>query len=118
MVELKVFAYLKATMPMHGCDAPALAETGNPLWPKIDRPASEVEEQAITWRRDIQQRTELSNREFRTSKLAAAHLQQLGMEIRAEVARARGVSALRGAKVDSVVALRADTDALPIGVDD
>ena len=107
-----------STMPMHGCDASALAKTRSPLWPKIDRPGSEVEEQAITWRHDMHQHTDLSNCEFRTSELAAAHLQQLGMEIRVEVARARVTGIIRGAKAGPVAALRADTDALPIGVDD
>ena len=41
--------------------------------------ADEIEEQVIAWRRDIHANPELSNREFRTSKLVAAHLQALGM---------------------------------------
>jgi hypothetical protein len=46
----------------------------NPLWSKIDKLSSEVEGKCITWRRDFHQNPELSNREFRTSKVVAEHL--------------------------------------------
>jgi amidohydrolase len=90
------------------------AIAGNPLWSKIDQLSSEVEERCIHWRRDIHQHPELANREFRTAKLVADHLRELGMEVRTEVAHTGVVGILRGTKATPVVALRADMDALPV----
>ena len=86
----------------------------NPLWGKIDQLSSEVESKCIAWRRDIHQNPELGNREFRTSKLVAEHLQSLGMEVKTGIAHTGVVGILRGKKDTPVVALRADMDALPI----
>ena len=49
---------------------------------QIDSAASKVEARVITWRRDIHQHPELSNRETRTSKLVADHLKKLGLPVR------------------------------------
>ncbi|MFH1943234.1 MAG: amidohydrolase [bacterium] len=76
--------------------------------------ASEVEGRVIAWRRDIHQNPELSNREFRTAKLVADHLKNLGMEVWTGVAHTGVVGLLRGKKAGPVVALRADMDALPV----
>ena len=40
--------------------------------------AQEVEKEVISWRRDLHQHPELSNREFRTSKIIEKHLISLG----------------------------------------
>jgi amidohydrolase len=80
----------------------------------IDRLAKEVEAKVIEWRRDIHQNPELSNREFRTAKVIAAHLQQLGLEVKTGVAKTGVVALLKGGKPGPVVALRADMDALPV----
>ncbi|MEO5862990.1 MAG: amidohydrolase, partial [Burkholderiales bacterium] len=68
----------------------------------------------IDWRRDIHQHPELSNREFRTAKLVAEHLQKLGLEVKTGVAKTGVVAVLVGGKPGPVVALRADMDALPV----
>ncbi len=81
---------------------------------RIDRYADEVEEQVIAWRRDIHQHPELGNREFRTAALVAEHLRSLGLEVATEVAHTGVVGVLRGGRPGSVVALRADMDALPV----
>lgn len=65
-------------------------------------------------RRDIHQHPELSNREERTSRLVAAHLNQLGLEVQTGVAKFGVVGLLRGKKTGPVVAVRVDMDALPI----
>ena len=91
---------------------PAQAET---LRDRVFEAASKVESEVIAWRRDIHQHPELSNREFRTAKLVAAHLESLGLdEVHTNVAHTGVVGVLKGGKPGPVVALRADMDALPV----
>lgn len=96
--------------------APALAQGPDvhALRQAVEARARAVEPQVVTWRRDIHQHPELSNREFRTAALVAEHLRGLGMEVRTEVAHTGVVATLRGGRPGPVVALRADMDALPV----
>ena len=80
----------------------------------VDARAATVAAKVVTWRRDIHQHAELSNREVRTAALVADHLRALGIEVRTGVAHTGVVGVLRGAKAEPVVALRADMDALPV----
>jgi amidohydrolase len=81
----------------------------------VDRLAAGVESDVIAWRRDIHQHPELSNREFRTSRLVAKHLERLKLDrVRTEVAYTGVVGVLKGGLPGPVVALRADMDALPV----
>ena len=73
-----------------------------------------IEEKVITWRRDIHQNPELSNREFKTAEKIATHLQSLGMEVQTGVAHTGVVGVLKGDLPGKVVGLRADIDALPV----
>jgi amidohydrolase len=68
-------------------------------------------------RHDIHLHPELSNREFRTARLVAAHLRSLGMEVDTGVAHTGVVAVLRGGRPGPVVAVRADMDALPVKED-
>ena len=89
----------------------SLADVGSA---QLESQAAKVDPQVITWRRDIHQNPELSNREFRTSKLVAAHLKKLGLPTQTGIAHT-GVSAvLKGGRPGPVIALRADMDALPV----
>jgi amidohydrolase len=81
---------------------------------EIDRRAKELEAKVVAWRRDFHQNPELGNREFRTAKIVAEHLQKLGMEVKTGVAHTGVVGVLRGGRPGPVVALRADMDALPV----
>ena len=81
---------------------------------QIDRGRSAVEAQVVAWRRDIHQHPELSNREFRTAKLAADHLRSLGLEVTTGIAGTGVLGVLHGGKPGPVVALRADMDGLPV----
>jgi amidohydrolase len=81
---------------------------------EIDSRAAAIESRLIAWRRDIHQHPELSNREARTAKLVAEHLQKLGMSVQTGVGHTGVVGVLQGARPGPVVALRADMDALPV----
>ena len=86
-------------------------ETGMVLNSAID----DVEEKVIAWRRYIHQHPELSNREYETASLVAAHLESLGFdEIETGIAHTGVVGTLRGGQPGPTVALRADMDALPV----
>ncbi len=92
---------------------PASSQQKN-IHSRIDAAADKLEPQTIAWRRNIHQHPELSNREFRTSKLIAAHLRSLGIEVKEGVAKTGVVGILKGGKPGPVIALRADMDALPV----
>jgi amidohydrolase len=109
-VVLQLFAVGALAAP----NALAAQGAGSTLAREIDRLAPQLEAKAIAWRRDIHQHPELSNREFRTSKLVADHLRSLGIEVRTGIAKTGVVGVLRGGKPGPVVALRADMDALPV----
>jgi amidohydrolase len=70
--------------------------------------------QVVTWRRDFHQHPELSNREFRTSKVVAEQLRKLGLEVKTGVAHTGVVGILEGGKPGPMIALRADMDGLPV----
>ena len=80
----------------------------------IENAASKIESKTIEWRRQLHEHPELSNREFNTAKMVAAHLRSLGIEVKENVAHTGVVGILRGAKPGPVIALRADMDALPV----
>ncbi len=90
----------------------ALAQS--PLHQKAEKLAAQVEEKMISWRHDIHQNPELSNREFKTAEKVAAHLESLGIEVQTQVAHTGVVGILKGGKPGPVVGLRADMDALPV----
>lgn len=77
--------------------------------------SQELNPQLISWRRDFHEHPELSNREFRTAEIVAAHLETLGMEVTTGIAHTGVVGILRGGKPGPVVLLRADMDGLPVG---
>ena len=75
---------------------------------------NKIEPKCISWRRDFHEHPELSNREFRTSKIIAEHLRSLGIEVKENVAKTGVVGILKGSLPGPVIALRADMDALPV----
>jgi amidohydrolase len=76
--------------------------------------SNSLEQKVIDWRRDIHQHPELSNREFRTAKVIAKHLKNLGLEVQTGVAHTGVIGVLKGNKPGPTIALRADMDALPV----
>ena len=70
--------------------------------------------QITSWRRDLHEHPELSNREVRTSKLIADELGKLGYAVRSGIAHTGVVGILKGGKPGPRLAIRADIDALPL----
>lgn len=108
------FSHRLALVPLALCSAllsqPLQAVDKNNLTTAISAQMPQV----IAWRRDFHQQPELSNREFRTSKIVAAELKKLGLDVQTGIAHTGVVAILRGSKPGPVVALRADMDALPV----
>jgi amidohydrolase len=106
---------LLAVVVLASLPAPARSQDTGPLHAQIDRRASEVTDDVISWRRDIHENPELGNREFRTAGIVAEHLRSLGLdEVRTDVAHTGVVGVLRGGRPGPVLGLRADMDALPV----
>ena len=80
----------------------------------LDQEYQDIESKVIEWRRYFHQNPELSNREFKTAKKIAAHLESLGIEVQTGVAKTGVVGILKGDLPGKVIALRADIDALPV----
>ena len=85
------------------------------IWRDIKVLAKELAEELTRLRRDFHQHPELSHQEERTSRVCAAYLQDLGLEVESGMAGQGVTATLPGARPGRVVAFRADMDALPIG---
>jgi amidohydrolase len=94
--------------------SPAAGQTPNPLAAEIDARVDQALPSIVEWRRDLHQHPELGNREFRTAKVIAAHLERLGLEVQTGVAHTGVVGVLKGGLPGPVVALRSDMDGLPV----
>ncbi|HWS59650.1 MAG TPA: amidohydrolase [Flavobacterium sp.] len=80
----------------------------------ITKKANQIEQKVIAWRHNFHQNPELGNHEVRTAAIVAKHLQSLGIEVKTGVAVTGVVGILKGSRPGSVIALRADMDALPV----
>ena len=74
--------------------------------PNAAQLASDVEAKVLEWRRDLHQHPELSNREFRTSKVIAKHLESLGLEVQTGIAHTGVEAILKGAKSGPLIGIR------------
>ena len=68
----------------------------------------------IEIRHQIHANPELSNREFETAQLISQYLTELEIPVRTEIAHTGVVGTIAGGKPGSVVAIRADIDAVPV----
>ncbi|MBL1077284.1 amidohydrolase [Nocardia sp. 2] len=86
------------------------------IYGELDSRAQQVADQVVAWRRHLHQHPELSNRESNTATLVADHLTDLKLdEVRTGIAGHGVVGVLKGGRPgDRIIALRADTDALPV----
>ncbi len=114
---MKIFKTLKTSMLLFtvfcACSFQLFGQKNN-YSEIIANKAEEIEQKVINWRHDIHQHPELGNREFRTAKLIAKHLQSLGIETKTKVGFTGVVGILKGEFPGPVIALRADMDALPV----
>jgi len=94
--------------------AAALAQQFDPA---VSAAVERLAPQMTEVRHRLHQNPELSNREFRTAELVAAHLRSLGLEVSTGIAHTGVVAVLRGGRPGPVVAVRADMDALPVTED-
>ncbi|MCU1648376.1 MAG: amidohydrolase [Nocardia sp.] len=86
------------------------------IYDELDTRAAAVANQVVKWRHHLHRHPELSNREGATATLIAEHLRALKLdEVRTGIAGHGVVGVLHGGlRGDRVIALRADTDALPV----
>jgi amidohydrolase len=91
-----------------------VAHTAESLQERAAKSVAALQPRIVEWRRDVHRNPELSNREFRTSKLAAEHLRRLGMNVETGIAHTGVVGVLRGGRPGKTIMLRADMDALPV----
>ncbi len=70
--------------------------------------------EVISIRRDIHMYPELGFQEFRTSQLIVSYLENLGLEVRKNIAQTGVLGILRGKEEEKTILLRADIDALPL----
>jgi amidohydrolase len=76
--------------------------------------AARLEGELIARRRDFHQHPELGFQEHRTAGIVASELEALGLEVQRGLAETGVVGVLEGARMDPVLLLRFDMDALPI----
>jgi amidohydrolase len=82
--------------------------------PRLAREAEALRAKLVEQRRDFHMHPELSNREERTARVVAERLRALGLAVQTGVAHHGVVALLEGGRPGTVVAVRADMDALPI----
>lgn len=81
---------------------------------RIEELSSGIAGETVNLRRQLHQYPELGFKEFKTSTLIRKHLEQLGFEVKTDIARTGLSGLLKGDKPGKTVAIRADMDALPI----
>lgn len=80
----------------------------------IKKEIKDLEGELINLRRDFHKHPELGFEEFRTGKIVAKYLRNLGIEVQENVAKTGVVGLLRGNEPGKTFMLRTDMDALPI----
>ncbi|GAC1493792.1 MAG: amidohydrolase [Chamaesiphon sp.] len=73
-----------------------------------------LQPQLVEWRRRLHQRPELGFREQLTAELISQKLQEWGIEHQSNIAKTGIVAQITGSRMQPVLAIRADMDALPI----
>ena len=76
--------------------------------------AHEISDEMLSWRRDFHAHPELSNNEFRTTEKIVELLKSFGCDSVERPLPTGAVAIIKGAKPGKCVAIRADSDALPV----
>ncbi len=92
----------------------AIPAVAKDLSAEIADAATKINPQVIKWRRHFHENPELSNREFKTAEMVAAHMRKLGFEVRTGIAKTGVIGILKGTQPGPVIGLRADMDGLPV----
>jgi amidohydrolase len=111
-MRLRTFLFV-AGWSFLGAMAVAAADA-DALRARLDAAAAAAVPKATEMRHRIHQDPELGYQEKATAAMVAAHLRELGLEVRTGVAHTGVVAVLRGGRPGPVVAVRADMDALPV----
>lgn len=80
----------------------------------IKEDIKEIMPEIINIRRDFHMYPELGFQEFRTSKIIASYLENLGLKVEKNIAKTGVLGILKGKEEGKTILLRADIDALPI----
>ncbi|MGO1469067.1 MAG: M20 metallopeptidase family protein [Tissierella sp.] len=80
----------------------------------IKKEVAELKDELISLRRDFHKHPELGFEEFRTGKIVAKYLKDLGLEVEEGVAQTGVVGLLKGDNPGKTLMLRTDMDALPV----
>lgn len=113
MVRAGVFAILISSVVVASDVPPGATQTTNPLLDRVSAGVAAAAPDLISLRHDLHRHPELSGAEERTSRLVAARLSALGLEVRTGVGGYGVVAVLRGGRPGPLVAYRADMDAFP-----
>ena len=81
---------------------------------KIKEQVNALKDELIRLRRDFHMHPELGFEVWRTAKVVAEYLEDLGLEVKSGIAKTGVVGLLRGKGGGRTILLRADMDALPI----
>ena len=106
------FRNIFTTVAVTLAPAGAAAQSG-----AIDKAVERYKADITEHRHHIHQNPELGNREFETAALVAQHMEDLGLEVTRGIAHTGVVGILRGGKPGTLIAVRADMDALPVTED-
>jgi amidohydrolase len=119
LMSVRILALSLFTAPLTGAAfVKSPSPAANTREEEVARAAESLRAKLVEQRRDFHMNPELSNREERTSRVVAEKLRALGLdEVRTGVGKYGVVALLKGklpGGPNSVVAVRADMDALPI----
>lgn len=76
--------------------------------------AQSLKDEIITQRRDFHRHPELGFEEYRTAKIVAEAMDELGLDVQTDIAETGVVALLQGVRPGPVILMRFDMDALPI----
>ncbi|SMG36219.1 amidohydrolase [Marivirga sericea] len=80
---------------------------------RIEKTTDEIRTKLVALRRDFHENPELAGNEVRSAKIIAKYLEELGLEVKTDIAGNGVIGILHGESAGRNIAWRADMDALP-----